>query len=248
MFKQDLFFKNPLLNAAGTLGFSPNRRGPVDLGRLGAFVTNPVSLAPRRPAENRAMLPFTGGFLLHTGLPNPGLRAVIRHNAARWSESALPVLVHILAASPEEAARMAAHLEGLENIAGIELGLEPHVTLEQALGRIQAALGELPVVVCLPAERAVELAPALANSGASAFSLDAPRGSLPGADGRLVTGRLYGPALLPRALAVVQEVAQVGLPVFGSGGVYSPQSAAAMQAAGAAVVQLDGVLWRGGWD
>jgi dihydroorotate dehydrogenase len=143
---------------------------------------------------------------------------------------------------------MVAHLEGLENIAGIELGFEPRVTVEQARPRIQAALGELPVIACLPAERAGELAQALANSGVSAFSLAAPRGILPAADGKLASGRLYGPALLPRALAAVQEAAQAGLPILGSGGVYSQVDAAAMQAAGAAAVQLDAVLWRGGWD
>lgn len=248
MFKQDLNLRTPLMNAAGMLGFSPNRRGPVDLNHLGAFVTNPVSLARRKPAENRVMLPFTGGFLLHTGLPNPGLRAVIQRSAQRWSEASLPVLVHILVASPEEAARMVAHLEGLDNVAGIELGFEPRVTAEKALALVQAALGELPVIACLPAEHAGELAQALAGSGVSAFSLAAPRGSLPGSDGRLVSGRLYGPALLPRALAAVQEAAQAGLPIIGSGGVYSPHDAAAMQAAGAAAVQLDAVLWRGGWD
>ena len=77
MFKQDLTFRTPLMNAAGMLGFIPNPRAPLDLGWLGAFVTNPVSLSPRQPAENRVMLPFAGGFLLHTGLPNPGLRVVI---------------------------------------------------------------------------------------------------------------------------------------------------------------------------
>ena len=45
----DLAIHPPFMNAAGCLGFAPNPRGPVDLGRLGAFVTNPVSLAPRQP-------------------------------------------------------------------------------------------------------------------------------------------------------------------------------------------------------
>ncbi len=247
MAKQDLTLRTPLMNAAGTLGFIPDRRGPLDMSLLGAFVTNPVSLAPRKSAENRVMLPFAGGFLLHTGLPNPGLRAVIKRCAGRWSQASLPVLVHLLAGSPEEAARMVRHLEGLDNIAGVELGFELQITAEEAAARIQAAQGELPVIACLPPERAVELAQALAGSGASAFSLDAPRGSLPGPDGRLVSGRLYGPALLPGALARVQAVARAGLPVIGSGGVYSQNDAAAMRAAGAFAVALDAILWRGGW-
>ena len=60
----------------------------------------------------------------------------------------------------------------------------------------------------------------------------------------LLSGRLYGPALLPQALAVVQAVAQAGLPVFGAGGVYSPADEAAMLGAGASAVQLDAVLWN----
>jgi dihydroorotate dehydrogenase (NAD+) catalytic subunit len=247
MFKQDLSFRTPLMNAAGMLGFLPNWRGPVNLDQLGAFVTNPVSLAPRQPAESRTVLSFPGGFLLHTGLPNPGLRVVLQRCALRWRESPLPILVHLLASSPEEAARMVARLEELENIAGVEIGFEPQVTAEQALARIQAALGELPVIANLPPERAGELAQALAGSGVSAFSLAPTRGSLPGPDGKLVSGRLYGPALLPQALAAVQAATRSGIPVIGSGGVTSQKDAAAMQAAGAVAVQLDSVLWRGGW-
>jgi dihydroorotate dehydrogenase len=247
MFKQDLSLRTPLMNAAGTLGFIPNRRGSVNLDLLGAFITNPVSLAPRKPAENRVMLPFAGGFLLHTGLPNPGLRSVIHHSAARWRESPLPVIVHLLAVSPDELASMAVSLEDLENIAGIEIGFEAHVSAEDALKCIQAALGELPVIACLPPEHAGSLAQALAGSGVSAFSLAPARGSLPDPGGKLVSGRLYGPALLPQALAAVQAAAGCGIPVIGAGGVTTLKDTAAMQAAGAVAVQLDAVLWRGGW-
>jgi len=113
------------MNAAGCLSFAPNPRGPVDLSRLGAFVTNPVSLAPRRPADSRGMLLFPGGFLLHTGMPNPGLRAVLRQEAERWSRSALPVIVHILAEAPEDVARMVERLEGVEGVTGVEIGTPP---------------------------------------------------------------------------------------------------------------------------
>ena len=47
MSKRDLYFRKPLMNAAGTLGFSPDPRASVAWEDLGAFVTNPISLRPR---------------------------------------------------------------------------------------------------------------------------------------------------------------------------------------------------------
>ena len=76
--KQDLVLEKPFVNAAGMLGFAPDAHNMPFLDRLGAFITNPISRTPRKPAGNRACLPFPGGFLLHTGLPNPGINRVIR--------------------------------------------------------------------------------------------------------------------------------------------------------------------------
>ena len=66
--------------------------------------------------------------------------------------------------------------------------------------------------------------------------------------GEFVTGRLYGPSLFPQALALVRDAARVGIPVIGSGGVWKPEQAEAMKEAGAIAVQLDAVLWRGGFQ
>ncbi|HNQ95866.1 MAG TPA: hypothetical protein PKH47_14440, partial [Anaerolineales bacterium] len=73
--KRDLYFSKPLINAAGSLGFAPDLRVLQELGGLefGAFVTNPISLRPRVPTAQPAVLEYPGGFLLHTGLPNPGI-------------------------------------------------------------------------------------------------------------------------------------------------------------------------------
>jgi len=234
------------MNAAGTLGFAPSPRGPVDLSRLGAFVTNPLSLAPRTPAETRRLLPFAGGFLLHTGLPNPGLSSVLRQYAHRWAGASLPVIVHILANHPDEVYRVVRRLEGIEGILAVELGLPPQVDPAGAALLLQAAAGELLILPCLPPERIAELAPTLKKAGVQGpISLQPPRGALPGSEGRLVGGRLYGPAVLPLALAAVHEARRAGFEVIGSGGVYSDADISAMRAAGAAAVQLDAVLWRG---
>jgi dihydroorotate dehydrogenase (NAD+) catalytic subunit len=244
--KYDLVFSAPVMNVAGTLGFAPGLHGPVDVERLGAFVTNPVSLGSRTPAHLPRYLPYPGGFLLHTGYPNPGLNAVIQHCARRWERSPIPVMVHLLAQKPEEVAFMARRLERVEGVLGLEVGLPREADASLVLVFAQAAAGELPVVMRLPMERAVELAPAAMEGGAAAVSLGAPRGMLPGPGGGLVEGRLYGPALFPTALSVVRSIAQLGVPVIGAGGIYQAEQVTVMLEAGAIAVQVDSLLWREG--
>ena len=55
--KQDLFLKKPFVNAAGMLGFAPDPHTIPFLGRLGAFITNPVSRRPRRSRASAAVCP-----------------------------------------------------------------------------------------------------------------------------------------------------------------------------------------------
>lgn len=245
--KYDLEFDPVLMNAAGSLGFAPDPNSAVELAGLGAFVTNPVSLASRSPARGARILDYPGGFLLHTGYPNPGLKEVLRRYASRWMRSPLPVLVHLLAQAPGELETMVAALEDLPGLAGIEVGLPPDVDAPSAVEFARAAMGELPVVLRVPLDNATRLAPALRDIGLAAISLAPPRGALVGPDGKLVSGRLYGPAVFPLALGAVHDLAVYGVPVFAAGGVYKHEHAQTLLAAGAVAVQLDAVLWRGGW-
>jgi dihydroorotate dehydrogenase len=247
--KAELLFEPALMNAAGTLGFAPDVHQSASLERLGAFITNPISLQARTPARGTRYLEFPGGFLLHSGYPNPGLKAAIQRFKRRWATAALPVLVHLLPRHPGELAIMLAGLEGLEGVWGVEIGLPPGTNAPTALAFAQAAVGELPAILRLPFERAPDLAAALVASPLAgelaAVSLAPPRGSLPDPlDGVLVSGRLYGPAVYPQALSAVQAIASLGLSVIASGGVYWPAQIQALRMAGALAVQLDAVLWR----
>ena len=71
-----LDLSSPWLNATGTLGYAPGPAWNWPLPQ-GAFLTNPISLHHRTPAHNRAAITYPGGALLHSGLPNPGLRRVL---------------------------------------------------------------------------------------------------------------------------------------------------------------------------
>lgn len=247
--KTELYFEKPIMNAAGTLGFSPDPKSPFEISLFGAFLTNPVSLAPRTPAKGERWIPYPGGFLLHTGYPNPGLKAVIRGHARRWARAPVPVIVHLLAQDGYTLGKMVQRLEGVDGVMGIEVGLPPDVDPGLAHEMALAALGELFLIVRVPFENAdqADLLEAIVKAGASAVSLAPPRGALPAADGVLVTGRLYGIGLLPQALARVKVMGEFGIPVIASGGVYQHKDVESFLNVGAAAVQLDSVLWRGGW-
>jgi dihydroorotate dehydrogenase (NAD+) catalytic subunit len=241
-----LELSSPCLNAAGSLGYAPAAEGWALSEPQGAFVTAPISAHRRTPAVQRNCLPYPGGHLLHSGLPNPGLSATLRAYAGRWRRADLPIWVHVLPETPHQAAEMVARLENAEGVAAIELGLPAAASPADALALVQAALGELPLVISLPLHRAQEAWLAeLAGVGIAALTLAAPRGALPAANGALIQGRLYGPALLPQVLAALQTLQPLGLPLIAGAGVYRHGDVQQLLAHGACAVQVDMALWKG---
>jgi dihydroorotate dehydrogenase (NAD+) catalytic subunit len=240
----DLDLTTPWMSAAGASGFAPPERWNWP-EPAGAWVTNPTSLLPRSPAENRAALSFAGGALLHSGLPNPGLKTVLRRYAERWARSSLPTWVHVFGRDPGEIHQMVLRLEDVEGVAAIELGIDDSTSSAEALRQAESALGELPLVVSLPFQRAGEdWLGKLPGLGASAVTLAGPRGCLPDAGSKLVSGRVYGPALLPQMIAAVQAFAQRWrMPLIAGAGVSRLEDGQALLKAGAWGVQIDTVLW-----
>ena len=133
-------------------------------------------------------------------------------------------------------------LESQENVMAAELGFAPLLARDIILLTLEMCLGELPLIVSLPVEQVLSLGPRLIQEGAQAISSSPPRGAL--MTDHLITGRLYGPSLFPRALEAVYSAAKLGLPVIGAGGVWSRENADAMLSAGAMAVQVDAALWN----
>jgi dihydroorotate dehydrogenase (NAD+) catalytic subunit len=242
--KRDLVLTQPLVNASGTLGFVPDLRSQPAISRLGAFITNPISRRPRQPAGNRACLPFQGGFLLHTGHPNPGVTRAIGRFGRRWAAAPLPVIVHLLVESPGTLSEMIHKLEGLDNILAVELGLPPGCDPDLLSAVMTAGAGELPLIPCLSPEQVPTLLSALKDLQPSALHLVEPRGALPGLGGEIITGRLFGPAIFPVMLMAAQVLLKAGQHLIANGGIHAPWQVDALMKAGVTAVGLSSALWQ----
>jgi dihydroorotate dehydrogenase len=246
MARQDLMLNSIWMNASGSMGFLPPAAGWNWPEPMGAFITNPVSFSSRLPAEERCLLPYPGGFLMHTGWPNPGFRQVLKRWAKRWADARIPVWVHVLAEEARQVQQMVEQMEELEGVMAVEIGLPPRAAANETLSLIEAARGELPLVISLPLDASrepwVQQLPAM---GVSAVTLSAPRGILPAPGGRLASGRVYGPGLLPQTLDAVRRLKPLGLPVIAGCGIFRKNDGLAALSAGAWAVQLDAILWGG---
>lgn len=246
--KSDLMLNRPFVNIAGMLGFTPDPHSMPFLPQLGAFITNPISRRPRKPASNRAYIPYQGGFLLHTGLPNPGIRRAITRYKSRWAGAPLPVIVHLLVESPESLAEMIRKLEGLENIMAVELGLPLHCTGAMLSQFMAATIGELPVILSINLEQISILNEGLGGHPLSAIHLVAPRGTLPDPHGSLITGRLYGQALFPIMLQAAKSLSDINYPLIVDGGITHRWQMKAFLDLGVTAVGLGAILWGVGED
>jgi len=242
--KRDLYFSKPLMNAVGSLGFAPDTRAGISLDLFGAFVTNPLSLRPRQPTKEPTVIEYQGGFLLHTGLPNPGIHAALKKYSAKWTRSELPIIVHLMADRPEETQHMVRMLETQENVMAVELGFAPLLANDILMLTLEMCMGEIPLIFSLPVEQLLTLGPRLIQDGAQAISVAAPRGALVNENKQVITGRLLGPALYAQTLDTVQSAAKLGIPIIGAGGVWSKENADTMLSVGALAVQMDAALWN----
>jgi dihydroorotate dehydrogenase len=241
--KRDLYFSKPLINAAGTLGFAPDSRNGISLDTFGAFVTNPISLRSRLPTGHPSAVEFSGGFLLHTGLPNPGFNNVLKKYSAKWNRADLPIIMNLMADRPEETQQMVRQLENVENVMAVQLGFAPLLSDDIVLLNLEMCLGELPLIFALPHEQILSLGPRLIQEGASAVSISSPRGAIYDENKKIITGRIYGPSLFPRSLDIVRSAGMIGLPIIGAGGVWTDADVESMLEAGAMAVETDVQLW-----
>ncbi len=247
--KYSLVLSTPVMPAAGAFGFGDRYKTLVNFEKLGAIVTNPVTIEPWNPARGTRMIPLDAGLLLHTGLPNPGLKRVIKQNRRIWANLPIPVILHLVATTARQVEQAGEILDEVEEIAGVELGLADDISEVEALDLVTAAARmEKPLLVRLPFYECYQLALPLAAAGADALVMTAaPRGTARDLHtGRLVSGRIYGPLIKPMILRMVGRLRREipdDIPIIGCGGIHSPQDARDYLEAGAVAVQVDTATW-----
>ncbi len=225
-------------------GWEPARQAK-DLKGMGAFITNPISLRRRTIASERALVEFPGGILVHTGLPNPGFQGCIKKYAQAWKRSKLPIWVHILINDPHETLQMVQTLEECEGVAAVELEVSQIEESGAMREILLASSGKLPVVVEIsPRGLDVQMIETCKEANICALSMATQRGTLPDASGRLVNGRLYGPALFPQTLKALGALVLTGIPIIAAGGIFTRQQADTCLQVGAAAVKFDLALWK----
>ncbi|MFZ4813711.1 MAG: hypothetical protein ACOYL5_04190 [Phototrophicaceae bacterium] len=246
--KNQLFVEVPVMPGAGTLGYGQAYRDMINLKKLGAFVTNPVTLAPRQPANGVRIVPIDAGVLVHSGLPNAGLSATIARWRETWSALKIPVILHLVATTPDEVRRCVESIENVQEIAAVELGLNDDLQRQEVTDLVRAATQfETPILVRLPLHDATHYAHVAVDAGAGGLVIAAPpRGTVRDPQtGQLVGGRLYTPTLKPLVLRLLGVLARQiqDVPLIGAGGIHNAQDARDFIEAGAVAVQVDSVTW-----
>jgi len=250
--------RSPVLAASGTFGYGTEV--PLcDRTRLGGLVSKGVFLGPRPGTPPPRIAETPSGMLNAIGLQGPGLDVLLRDMAPVWATWDLPVLVNLNGETVDEYGELAARLDGVPGVAGVEVNISCPNVREGGMffGNDPAAAAavtgavrrrtRLPLWVKLtPAvtditeiARACEAAGADALSAVNTFvgmSFDLRTGRPRLAFG---TGGLSGPAIRPLAVHLAHRTAgAVSIPVVGIGGIASAEDAMEFFLAGCRAVQV----------
>lgn len=250
--------KNPVVVASGTYGFGREYGQFYDLSELGGICCKGLTLAPREgnPPPRVAETPM--GILNSVGLQNPGVDAFIAEELPELRKHNIKIIANISGNTPEEYGIMCQKLSdaGVDMIevnvscpnvkcGGLQYGVVPEMTAE--VTAVAKKYSTVPVMVKLSPNVTdiTAIAKAVESAGADAVSLiNTIRGMRINVNThrpilRMNTGGLSGPAVLPIAVRMVWEVANVvKIPVLGMGGIATGEDAAQMMLAGASAVAV----------
>jgi dihydroorotate dehydrogenase (NAD+) catalytic subunit len=258
--------KNPVIAASGCYNRGAEFGRLVDVGAWGAITLKSVTREPRLGNPMPRVVNTPAGLLNAIGLEGPGIEHFLQHEAPKLASVPTAVIASVAGFTVDEFAFVAAKLDGLPNVAAIELDIScPNVESEggtcfaaepaatAAVVRAVKKSVRLPLIAKLT-PNVTDLRPiavAAENAGADALSLinsvrgmaiDAGRARSVLANG---IGGLTGPAIRPIAVAAVWDVAQVvRIPIIGMGGIETGCDALEFLFAGATAVAIGTATFR----
>jgi len=251
--------RNPVMTASGTFGYGQEFAGYMDLESIGAMITKGLSLKPKAGNNTPRIVETPGGMLNAIGLQNVGIDAFISAKLPFLRKVNTPVIVNLYGNSLEEYGELAARVDGIEEIAGIEVNIScPNVKQGGIVfGTDPVAAAEVvslvrrstkkPLIVKLSPNvtDVVTMARACVDAGAESISLiNTLTGMAIDLNARRpvlanITGGLSGPAIKPIALRMVWQVARaVKVPIVGIGGIMNATDALEFILAGATAVEV----------
>jgi dihydroorotate dehydrogenase (NAD+) catalytic subunit len=228
--------RNPVMTASGTFGYAGEFEELVDLNRLGGIIVKGLSLEPSMGNKPPRIVETACGMLNAIGLENVGIEAFVKEKLPFLKELSAPVFTNIYGKSISDYALLAARIDELNEVAGIEVNIScPNVKAGGiAFGVLSPNVTDITQIA-----RAVEGAGAdslsLVNTiTGMSIDIETRRPKLAN-----ITGGLSGPAIKPVALRMVWQVAQsVKIPVIGVGGIVCAEDAIEFLIAGAVAVQV----------
>ena len=254
-----IVLKNPVMTASGTFGFGTEFADLVDLDRLGGIIVKGLSVQPAPGNPPPRIVETPCGMLNAIGLENVGVEAFIREKLPLLAAVSTPVFVNIYGKTENEYAEIAASLNDVEKVAGLEVNIScPNVTAggvasgvnpETAASVVRAVKAETskPVIIKLSPNvtDVTIIARSVEDAGADAVSLiNTITGMAIDIEKRVpvlanITGGLSGPAIRPVAVRMVWQTARaVRIPVIGIGGIMCAADALEFIIAGASAIQV----------
>ena len=255
----NITLKNPVMTASGTFGYGEEFADFIDLGRLGGIVVKGTTGERRQGNPYPRMAETPSGMLNAVGLQNVGVDTFCKEVYPRIRHFDTNILVNVSGSSIEEYCDVAAKIDALDAIPGIELNIScPNVKqggmgfgtrpemAAQVVEAVRKVYHKTLIVKLTPnVTSIVEIAKAVEGAGADALSLiNTLLGMAVDVERRrpvlsTVTGGLSGPCVKPVAVRCVWQVAHaVQIPVIGMGGIVTAADALEFLMAGAKAVEV----------
>ena len=253
-------FKNPIMTASGTYGYSDEYNDYTDVSELGAIVTKAISLMPRSGNQHLRITETKAGMINSIGLENVGIQKFLSDKLPILESENIDFIMNIAGSTMEEYVELA-QICDTNSIKAIEMNVScPNVksgclefgvdenSLYKLVKSVRDVYKGFLIVKLTPNVTSIEtLGLAAQKAGADAISaINTLKGTsikLNIRNGKvqkeIVQGGYSGAGIKPVALGVVSRLYKVlDIPIIGIGGIENINDVLEFFAAGAEAVQI----------